>query len=127
MSITGRRPNERANRFAKSFMEGLSFVGTALADGPKHERIREIDVEIERLQQEKDALITSLIEPGDLKVSDGYDPNKAVIIKNVFSRPGDGRLVLCKGRRTTSTYHDAHPGCPYVDTIHNSHEFTLRD
>jgi hypothetical protein len=124
-AFTGRPTSDRARKIGKGIFEGLSLLGTALADGPKHDRIKEIDAEIERLQHERDTLIASLIEPGDLKVSKGYDPNKAVVIHNV--RPGEGRLTQCPGRSTSSAYDRCHPGCPYNSKIHGAHEFTLRD
>lgn len=125
MSLSGRRPNERTRKIGKGILDGLSLLGTALADGPKHDRIKEIDAELERLQHEKDTLINSLIEPGDLKVSEGYDPHKAAIIHP--ARHSEGRLTICPGRSTSSRYDPVHPGCPYVNQIHNKHEFTLRD
>ena len=127
-TFSGRRPTDRMSRSGKGFLEGLTIVGTVLADGPKHERINEIDAEMERLQLEKDTLIASLIEPGNLKVSEGYDPNKAVVNKPPHRTADGGRLTQCAGQWSATTkYHDAHPGCPYLGTKHNPHEFTLRD
>lgn len=126
MTMSGRRPNDRLGRIGKGLLEGLAAVGTMMADGPKLERIEQIDSEIERLQHEKDTLIASLIEPGDLKVSDDYDPNKAVIIHP--ARAGEGRLVKCEGSwRDNDPFDKSHPGCPYRKTQHIKHEFTLRD
>lgn len=135
MSISGRRPNEKTRSFGRSILDGLSAIGTALADGPKYQRIKEIDAQIVELRQERDHLVHGLIEPGDLKVSDDYDPRwrKAAVaddadavMPDIFSS-GEGRLTKCGGRTTMSRYHDAHPGCPYVAQVHNEHEFTLRD
>lgn len=121
MSITGRRKTGLGD----SILRGLAAVGTAMSDGPKLERIRQIDADLDNLQHEKDTLIAGLIEPGDLRVSEGYDPHRAVVIRNV--RPGEPRLVECEGRSTMSVFHDAHPACPYIEQRHNAHEFTLRD
>ena len=96
--FTGRRPTGRAKSFGRALLDGLDAIGTAMADGPKVERIKEIDAHIESLQHEKDSLIASLIEPGNLKVSDSYNP-----------------------------FDKSHPGCPYHGTQHIAHEFTLRD
>jgi hypothetical protein len=133
MSLSGRRPNDRtenakdrAKRVGMGILDGLSALGTVMADGPKHERIKEIDGEIERLRHERNTLIATLIEPGNLKVDDDYDPHKAVII-NPPRNLGDGRLTECPGRVTRSVYDSVHPGCPYKETIHGRHEFTLRD
>lgn len=131
MTFTGRRPTG----VGRSILNGLAALGTAMADGPKLVRIEEIDKQVADLLQERDHLIADLIEPGDLKVSKNYDPNwrKPVVEddepfqSSLSAFSGEGRLTECKGRRTTSTYHDAHPGCPYVGQIHNAHEFTLRD
>lgn len=131
--FTGRRSSDRAKRIGRGLLEGLSALGTAMADGPKHERIEAIDKEIKNLQQERDHLIKSLIEPGDLKVSENYDPywrkpevdDEEPLMDQYFGKPG--RLTKCKGRSTSSRYHEAHPGCPYVEQIHTAHEFTLRD
>lgn len=120
--FTGRKPTGLGARIGKGLLDGLEAVGTAMNDGPKLERIKQIDSEMERLQHEKDSLIVGLIEPGNLKVSDDYDPHKAVIM-NVAG----ARLTHCEGRRTSSRYHDAHPACPYIETIHNAHDFTARD
>ena len=125
--FTGRRPNDRARRIGKGLLDGLAYLGTVMSDGPKLERIEEIDSEIERLQHEKDSLIASLIEPGDLKVSDGYDPHKAVIIHPPRTA-GEGRLTKCEGSwRDNDPFDKSHPGCPYRKTQHVKHEFTLRD
>lgn len=130
--FTGRRKSDRAKRFGKGLLEGLSALGTVMADGPKRERIAEIDEQIKELQQERDHLITELIEPGDLKVSEGYDPKwskspRTEPLMDQFFGAGTPRLVQCKGRSHSGTFHSAHPGCPYIDQIHNAHEFTLRD
>lgn len=130
--FTGRPRSNRARNIGKGILEGLSALGTAMADAPKRQRIEEIDKTILNLQQERDHLIADLIEPGDLKVSESYDPywRKPVVeeehdtSKSIF---GEGRLTQCKGRTTSSRYHEAHPGCPYVEQIHTKHEFTLRD
>ena len=97
-TFSGRRNTGTAKRIGKGLLEGLSAIGTVMADGPKVERIKEIDAHIESLQHEKDSLIASLIEPGEYKVSDSYDP-----------------------------FDKSHPGCPYHGTQHIAHEFTLRD
>lgn len=135
MSISGRRPNDRARRIGKGLLEGLSAIGTALADGPKFQRIEEIDAQITELRQERDHLIKDLIEPGDYKVSSDYDPRwrktdvePAEASDIAMSFPDtEGRLTQCKGRSTSSTYSSVHPGCPYNAKIHVAHEFTLRD
>lgn len=134
MTMSGRRPNDRARRIGKGILDGLSAIGTALADGPKYQRINEIDAQITELRQERDHLIYGLIEPGDLKVSEDYDPRwrKTDVEPDeasdiAMSFPDTGRLTRCRGRASMNAYHSAHPGCPYVDTIHNSHEFTLKD
>lgn len=132
--FTGRRPTGFGNRI----LNGLAAIGTAMADGPKRARIEEIDREVAQLLQERDHMIADLIEPGELKVSKNYDPNwrKPAIEETedktamdaIFGEKQDaGRLTKCEGRSTSSRYHDAHPGCPYIDRIHNAHEFTLRD
>jgi hypothetical protein len=126
--FTGRRPNDAAKRFGKSLLNGLSYLGTVMADGPKLERIEEIDQLLIDLKQERDHLINALIEPGDLKVSDDYNPHWTKPSTIVTTSTRDGRLTQCKGRFTrTSTFSDEHPGCPYSGTVHNAHEFTLRD
>ena len=128
--FTGRRKTGKAGRISKGILDGLAALGTAMADAPKQSRIEEIDEEIKNLQQERDHLIADLIEPGDLKVSKDYDPywRKPEAEATVFvAGSGEGRLTQCKGRRYSGTYHDAHPGCPYVNQIHIAHEFTLRD
>lgn len=128
--FTGRRPSDRARRIGKGILEGLSAIGTAMADEPKRARIEEIDEEIKNLKQERDHLIKTLIEPGDLKVSKNFDPywRKPEERTRVRVMPvGEGRLTKCKGRSYMGKFHDAHPGCPYIDTIHGPHEFTLRD
>lgn len=139
MTMSGRRPNDRLNRIGKGLIEGLSAIGTALADGPKVSRILEIDRQVAELLQERDHLVKDLIEPGDFVVSENYDPNwrkpkvEEPEDKNamdaIFGEKQDaGRLTTCKGRwSVNSQFHDAHPGCPYIDTVHNKHEFTLRD
>lgn len=132
MSFTGRRKTGLGD----SILRGLSALGTAMADGPKYARISEIDTAVAELLQERDHLIYGLIEPGELKVSDNYDPrwrkpaveeNDETPIMDQYFGAGTARLTECKGRDTMSTYHDAHPGCPYVAKVHTSHEFTLRD
>lgn len=127
-NFTGRRNTGNASRLGKSLLEGLSALGTALADGPKLARIEEIDNLVTELLQEQDHLIAALIEPGSLTVSEDYDPKwrKSPSVQET-SEDGIGRLTECEGRNTRSLYHDAHPACPYVDSVHNAHEFTLRD
>jgi hypothetical protein len=121
----------------RGILTGLAALGTAMADGPKLQRIDVIDQEIKDLRQERDHLIAGLIEPGDLKPSKHYDPN-AYVGRSVSSPapyssdlpPGSplrARLEHCKGREYSGKYHKAHPACPYIDTIHNAHDFTLRD
>lgn len=128
MTISGRRPTGRASRIGKGLLDGLAAVSTAMADSPKRERIAQIDIELERLQHEKDTLILGLIEPGDLKVSEGYDPRRAAIINNAPVSSSDGRLTNCEGQwSASSTIHNCHPACPYLGTKHIAHEFTLRD
>lgn len=133
MSFSGRRPTGRASRIGKGILAGLDALGTAMADGPKRTRIAEIDKQVKDLLQERDHLVVSLIERGDYEVSDNYDPywrkpETDADEKETVSYTSDaGRLTQCKGRTTSSRYHDAHPGCPYVEQIHNAHEFTLRD
>lgn len=135
-SFTGRRSNDRAKRIGRGLLEGLSALGTVMADGPKKVRIQEIDRMVEDLLQERDHLIADLIEPGDLKVSENYNPRwrKPVVEDEDEDRDyifGDkqphGRLTECKGRSTMGSYHEAHPACPYIGQRHNAHEFTLRD
>lgn len=123
-SFTGRPSTGRVKAFGKGLIEGLGALSTAMVDSPKRERIREIDFEIEKLQYEKDCLITSMIEPGDLEVSKGFDPNNAVIM-NPPTKPG--RLTDCAGRDSYSLVHNAHPACPYVKQIHVAHQFTAHD
>ncbi len=114
--------------FAGKVLDGLATVGTAIADQPKYSRIREIDNQVKELLQERDHLIADLIEPGELKVSEDYDPSWRKTETPVSSGTGEGRLTQCKGRfSASSSIHDAHPGCPYLATKHNAHEFTLRD
>lgn len=127
MTVSGRRPTGNARRIGKGFLEGLAAVSSALADSPKRERILQIDLEMERLQHEKDTLIVGLIEPGDLKVSEDYDPRRAAIIHNAPVST-DGRLTDCRGSwQDNDPFDKSHPGCPYRKTQHGSHEFTLRD
>lgn len=136
--FTGRRSNDRARRFGRGILDGLSALGTAMADGPKRARIDEIDRHVADLLQERDHLIADLIEPGDMKVSENYDPRwrKAVVedaedksaMDAIFGEKQDaGRLTKCRGRAYDGYNTTVHPGCPYVETIHGSHEFTLRD
>jgi len=129
-AFTGRPSSGRAKRIGKSLLEGLDALGTVLSDGPKRARINEIDVEVRNLLQERDHMIAGLTEPGDLRVSENYDPywRKPEITTSVSIDPfAEGRLTQCKGRSTSSSFHDAHPGCPYVEKVHTAHEFTLRD
>lgn len=131
--FTGRRPSDAAKRISKGFREGFNMLGIALADGPKRRRIEEIDALIIELNQERDHLIKDLIEPGDLKVSENYDPrwtkteSKDEDEDDVTLSQDGGRLTTCEGRDSMSVYHNAHPGCPYLETVHIKHEFTLRD
>lgn len=130
-NFTGRRPSDRAKKFGRAFLDGLDALGTVLSDGPKLERIKEIEAHINRLQNEKDSLVSSLIDPGEYKVSDDYDPNRVFtpLMDQYFGkREGAGRLTKCKGQwSATATIHDCHPACPYLGTRHIAHEFTLRD
>jgi hypothetical protein len=125
-SFTGRRNTGRASRVGRGILDGLSVLGTALADGPKITRIKEIDAEMERLQHERDSLIVTLTQDYEgYEVSEDYDPNKAVIM---HVRPGEGRLTKCAGSwRDNDPFDKSHPGCPYRKTQHVGHEFTLRD
>lgn len=136
--FTGRRRNDRLGRIGRGLLDGLAAVGTAMADGPKVSRILAIDEQVKQLLQERDHLVTDLIEPGEFKVSENYDPTwrkpeveepdtEVPIMDQYFGKQDAGRLTECKGRSTSSRYHDAHPGCPYIETVHNKHEFTLRD
>jgi len=135
MTFTGRRPNDSASKLGKSILAGLSALGTAMADGPKRARIQDIDQTVKDLLQERDHLVKDLIEPGDLQVSEDYDPHwrkpereqKTLFTHDFSGGAGEARLTECKGRATSSRYHDAHPACPYVEQIHTAHEFTLRD
>lgn len=134
----GRRPNDRARRIGRGILDGLAAVGTALNDGPKFARIGEIDDLILELQQERDHLIADLIEPGEYKVSENYDPKwrKPTVeepedksaMDAIFGEKQDaGRLTTCRGRAYDGYNTTVHPGCPYKDSIHGRHEFTLRD
>lgn len=131
--FTGRRKTDRARRIGKGIFETLVTITDAMTDGPKLARIEEIDREIKELRQERDHLIKGLVEPGDLKVSKHFDPywSKSGTPRSyqemVATGIGTPRLTKCKGRQTSGRYHDAHPGCPYVEQIHAPHEFTLRD
>lgn len=130
--FTGRRNTERVRRISRTLFDGLNALGAAVADSPKVDRIEKIDKQVKDLLQERDHLVVSLINPLDYEVSDNYDPNwrKTEIDDEpeTFSHTSDvGRLTTCKGRSTSSRYHEAHPGCPYVEQIHTAHEFTLRD
>jgi hypothetical protein len=131
MTLSGRRPTGRAKSFGNALLDGLSALGTVAHDGPMKERINAIDSQLEELRRERDYLIANLYEPGDLEVSEDYDrfwtPKGDSSETPRIVRAGEGRLTQCKGRDTMGTYHDAHPGCPYIDQRHNAHEFTLRD
>lgn len=124
--------DNRAKRIGKGLgnglLGGLSVLGSvsmAMTDAPKRARLLEIDAELQDLLQERDHVIASMLEPGDLEISDDYDPywRKGAAVQNTT----DGRLTKCKGRNTISKYHEAHPACPYIEKIHTAHEFTLRD
>lgn len=127
------RTVHRTARIGKGILSGLGEIAGALSDGGKLARIREIDEAVYNLQQERDHLIAGMNEPGKLKVSENYDPHwrkpVAVVVDAEYTVPpsADGRLTHCKGRANAGVYHDAHPGCPYVNRIHNAHDFTLRD
>lgn len=124
----GHKPG-KGKKVARAIGTGLAALGTAMADGPKHARIEAIDQEIKDLKQERDHLIAGLIEPGSLKPSKDYDPNAYVgrIVRAPAPYSTDGRLEHCEGREYSGKYHKAHPACPYIDTIHIAHDFTLRD
>lgn len=127
-SFTGRRNTGKASSIGRGFLSALDAVGTALADGPKYSRINEIEELVIDLLQERDHLIAGLIEPGNLTVSEDYDPRwrKSAVI--VTTSTTDGRLTECKGSwRDNDRFDDSHPGCPYRGTRHIRHEFTLRD
>lgn len=125
-NFTGRPTSGRFKKFAGAVLDGLSEMAVASAENARQTRIAEIDKEVRDLLQERDHLIVDLVEPGDLKVSENYDPywTKPTTLSPA---KGEGRLAECDGRSTMSVYSNVHPGCPYKDTIHNSHEFTLRD
>lgn len=135
--FTGRRHTNRARNIGKGILEGLGALGTAMADAPKKVRINEIDTLVENLLQERDHLIADLIEPGDLKVSENYDPRwrkPSVVGVDEAGPLGDrpvvaeGRLTECAGSwRDNDPFDKSHPGCPYRKTQHVKHEFTLRD
>lgn len=127
-SFTGRPNTGRAKKIGSSILDGLSLLGTALSDGPKHARIEEIDQIVADLLQERDHLINDLIEPGNLRVSENFDPrwSKPSTIVQVDS--SDGRLTQCSGSwRDNDPFDASHPGCPYRKQQHIAHEFTLRD
>lgn len=127
-TFSGRRNTGRAKQFGKGLLGALDALGTAMADGPKRTRIAEIDIQVKDLLQERDHLVVGLIERGDYEVSDSYDPHWSKPAGGAVVNTGEGRLTQCKGRwSANSQIHDAHPGCPYVNTQHNAHEFTLRD
>lgn len=123
MSLSGRRPSPRLRSLGRNLLDGLSEIGTALSDGPAWQRISEIDAEITELRQERDHLIASLVDPCGMEVSSDYNPNwtkREPVVEG-------GRLVQCEGREHSGVYHRAHPACPYISTIHNKHDFVLRD
>lgn len=124
------RTVHRTARIGRGLLSGLGEIAGALSDGGKLARIREIDEAVYNLQQERDHLIAGMNEPGKLKVSENYDPHwRKPVAVVVGAEPVvvEGRLTHCEGRDTMAKWHDAHPGCPYVNQIHNEHEFTLRD
>lgn len=127
--FTGTPSTGRLKKFGAALLDGLDAMATAANDAPKRSRILEIDNTILELQQERDHMIQGLVEKGDYVVSENYNPNwskKSEPIAPVVA--GEGRLTKCKGRWSeTSTMHDAHPGCPYINTKHIAHEFTLKD
>lgn len=137
MTTSEQRDNNRARRIGKNVGKGiasgilggfsvLGAVSVSMSDAPKLARIREIDLAVENLLQERDHLVASLLEPGGLEVSENYDPRWRGAETTVALPPG-ARLTQCKGRSTISKYHAAHPACPYIEQIHTAHEFTLRD
>lgn len=127
--ITGRRSTGRLKGFGEMLLDGLDAMSVALNDGPKIERINEIDKQIRDLKQERDHLIMGLTQKYEgYEVSDDYDPHWRKS-ESTLSEPvevGDGILVHCKGRDTMSVRHEAHPACPYVGEYHTAHEFILR-
>lgn len=129
--MNDKNKKDRFKHAGESFLKGLAAVGTALSDGPARSRIREIDHEMKQLQNERDYLVDHLVQPlPDEKVSENYVPGsyypEPPVRVSTYST-GEGRLVQCKGRSTSSRYHQAHPGCPYVEQIHIAHDFMLRD
>ena len=120
---------DRLRSFGKTMLDGLIYLGEALSDDPKKVRIKEIDELMRDLNQERDHLIASLINPGNLEVSALYDPNWTGPKSAVATPdPEGGRLTLCAGRLfENSDIHDTHPACPYYATKHIKHEFMLRD
>ena len=127
MTFTGRRNTGTAKRIAGGILDGLSVLGTALADSPRRERITEIESQLESLTWERNKLISELIEPGDLKVDDNFDVRRPPICYKPAPRAGEGRLTECEGQWSDSDTFKVHPGCPYKHTKHNKHEFTLND
>jgi hypothetical protein len=121
--FTGRRGTGAAKRIGRALLDGLDTLGTAMNDGPKRQRISEIDNLIIELQQERDHLIAGLYEPGDLKVSDNYDPKWRKADEDMPT----GRLTECRGKFSDGDVYSPHPACPYKDTVHRRHEFTAND
>lgn len=121
----------RIRKIGSAILDGLDRMAVVSHDGTSRARIEEIDDEIVLLRRERDHLIANLYEPrADEVVSDDYVPGAYQPQPKVWKHDHTesvGRLTTCKGRNTSSRYHDAHPGCPYIETIHTSHEFTLRD
>jgi hypothetical protein len=126
-TFSGRRSTGAAKRFGKGLLDGLAYVGTALADGPKLQRIEEIEGQIEALTWERNKLISELIEPGNLKVDEDFDANRPPVTHAPRVRAGEGRLTECEGQFSTSSDWHVHPGCPYKGSRHGAHEFTLND
>jgi len=125
-TFTGRAPSGRVSRIGKGLLDGLVTMSDALHDGGLRTQIEDIDGQIEVLRRERDSLISRLYEPGDLKVSDDFDPTWRKP-ETTPTPSGPGRLTQCAGREYMGVYHGAHPGCPYIDSIHKAHDFTLRD
>lgn len=114
----------------RSILNGLGKLAVAAADSPKRDRIKQIGEEIERLNQERNYLLVSLIEPKSSEKPDEDFDLKAYERTAPASVTGDnnGRLTKCEGSwRDNDRFDSSHPGCPYRKTQHNAHEFTLRD
>lgn len=116
----------RLRTFASSVGTALNNMAIASHDAESRRRILEIDEEMLQLRMERDHLLANLYEPkSDEGPSARYIPGQWK--PHPKSSSGEGRLTQCKGRDTMGTYHNAHPGCPYIDRRHVAHEFTLRD